>query len=479
MSFSFSQKGYDLLQAGTLLFAEVEHNGIRIDEQRLKNNMQDVADRIKKLEKELRDDPIYAKWRFKYGSKTNLGADQQLAQVLFKELGYQHQGFSEKATDRFLSDESSLKSTNLPFVNKYIEWKKLNKLHTTYMTGVLREVCDGYLHPMFGLNIARTYRSMSEKINFQNIPIRDPVIGKMIRECFVPRAEDRCIVESDFSGIEVRIAYCYHKDPVMREYLLDPTKDMHKDMAVQCYMLEKHVNNEAYWKDKTQGMGKTVRYCGKNMYVFPEFYGDSYVNCSRSMWEAIETQNLKTPDGRSMLEHLRKKGIKEMGACEHKDRNPKTGTFEAHIKNVEHDFWNRRFRVYNQWKNNWWDSYQKTCTFTTHTGFHYYGTITKNQCVNWPVQGSAFHCLLWSMIELQKEIESRGMKTLLIGQIHDSILADVPEKELKLYTKLVHEITTKRLLKHWKWVIIPMEIEIEYSKPGASWYDKQPYTIAG
>ena len=99
--------------------------------------------------------------------------------------------------------------------------------------------------------------------------------------------------------------------------------------------------------------------------------------------------------------------------------------------------------------------------------------MDKKQCVNYPIQGSAFHCLLWSLIQLQKEIKKRKMKTLIIGQIHDSILADVPTKELRTYCELAKEIMTERLLKHWKWIIVPMEVDCEVAPAGKSWFEKK------
>src|SRR5690606_20675796 len=100
----------------------------------------------------------------------------------------------------------------------------------------------------------------SDSPNFQNLPIRNPKMAKIIRSAFIPRSDRHVLVEIDYSGIEVRVAACYHKDPVMIEYINDPTKDMHRDMAAQCYLAP------------PEQVSKQMRYCGKNMYVFPQFY---------------------------------------------------------------------------------------------------------------------------------------------------------------------------------------------------------------
>ena len=56
--------------------------------------------------------------------------------------------------------------------------------------------------------------------------------------------------------------------------------------------------------------------------------------------------------------------------------------------------------------------------------------MTNNMIVNSPIQGTAFHCLLWSMIEINKFIKKEKLESKLIGQIHDEILVDTVPDEL-------------------------------------------------
>jgi DNA polymerase I-like protein with 3'-5' exonuclease and polymerase domains len=70
------------------------------------------------------------------------------------------------------------------------------------------------------------------------------------------------------------------------------------------------------------------------------------------------------------------------------------------------------------------------------------------------------------------------MKTVLIGQIHDSLLADVAKGELNDYVDIAYEIMTKKLMKHWKsWLIVPMEADCEVAPVGESWYKKEKLKI--
>ncbi len=263
----------------------------------------------------------------------------------------------------------------------------------------------------------------------------------------------------------VVIKNCYNKDPNLVKYVTDPTTDMHRDMAMQCYRL------------KQSEVSKNSRYCAKNMFVFPEFYGDYYIHCAKYMWDAINRMDLKVQGtDKSLKEHLAEKGITKLGDCNSKEK-PKAGTFEKHIKAVEDDFWGNRFAVYKQWKDDWWKKYQKHGYFELLTGFRAVGTYSKNQCTNIPAQGAAFHCLLWSLIQMQKWLTKNKMKSLIIGQIHDSMLLDVHRHEMDEVIGKATEITTKNLAEHWKWISVPMRVDIEASERGGSWYSKKPIAV--
>jgi DNA polymerase I-like protein with 3'-5' exonuclease and polymerase domains len=65
------------------------------------------------------------------------------------------------------------------------------------------------------------------------------------------------------------------------------------------------------------------------------------------------------------------------------------------------------------------------------------------------------------------------MKTLIIGQIHDSIVADVPAEELEDFLELANYIMTVRLPEAWDWINVPLEIEAEVAPLNGSWADKK------
>ncbi len=451
----------DLFHKGAIALAQIEANGARIDMDYLNGQIEKTGRRIAKLTERIKQDEMWSLWRKTYGEKANLGSRHQLARLLYKELGYEPPEKTKGGRDK--ADVSAFEKIDLPFLRDYTQIQKLSKAKGTYLEGIRREVVDGVLHPVFNLNTVSSYRSSSSDPNFQNIPVRDGKIADLIRRCFIARKGRRRFGEVDFKGIEVGISCVYHEDPTLIDYVVNsPPKDMHRDMAMECYMLpEKEVSKDA-------------RYCAKNQYVFPEFYGSYYVDCSRHLWESIDRMKLRTKESDVPLkQHLAMKGIKKLGACLAGQR-PVPGTFEYHIQQVERDFWHNRFKVYTEWKIQWYEEYLKTGGFALKTGFAVNGFLDKNQVLNIPIQGVAFHCLLWTLIKLQNWLVKNKMRTLIVGQIHDSIIADIHENELDDYLAKVKEIVEVDLPKQWEWIIVPLKLEAEIAPRNASWFEKAP-----
>jgi len=457
-----SKDAYTLLHNGARALAQIEAAGMRVDIPYLDAAIKRTERQVKRLQARMERTDVARTWRKAYGPKTNFDSTQQLGDILFDWMGFD--GSEETAGGSYKTDKVALGKIDHPFVRDMLRVRQLGKALNTNLRGLKREVQDEYLHPFFNLHTTTTFRSSSDHPNFQNIPVREEGIKQLVRRAIIPRP-GRQLVEVDYSGIEVRIAACYHQDPVMIEYIRDETKDMHRDMAMECYMLA------------AEEVTKPIRYCGKNMFVFPQFYGDWYVDCAKSLWNATSEMGLVTESGLALGEHLKAKGIRRRGACI-PGKDPVPGTFEAHIQAVEHRFWQERFRVYDQWKKDWFKAYQRKGSFRSKTGFLYQGYLKRNEVINYPVQGSAFHCLLWALSRLVlRELRRNKMKALVIGQIHDSIVSDVPEAEVDDYLLLTQEVMVEKLMKAWPWICVPLVIEAEVAPVTESWVAKKEVRI--
>jgi hypothetical protein len=227
----------------------------------------------------------------------------------------------------------------------------------------------------------------------------------------------------------------------------------------------------------------------KNMWVFPQFYGSVHFQCAPSLWEAIDQlpgmsvlqgdDDPKEPSGINLKRWLKKKGIKELGNCnpEHiRHHGTEKGTFVHHLKELENVLWKEMFPVYDKWKKEWYDDYQKNAGFQMLTGFAVNGYHKRNDVINYPVQGAAFHCLLWCLIRIQKWLNKYRMKTMIVGEIHDSLQAVVPANELQDFLTFCHWCMTVALPRAWKWINCPIETESEVSPRGESWHAKKVWT---
>lgn len=458
---------YQLFHEGQIALANVEANGMRIDLEYLDNASRRAHKKIKRIEEGLKADPIYKTWRKVYGVKTNLYSGEQLAHILFTVLGYPCREWT-KATKTHPKGRPSTAETNLvdidiPFVTDYRRVAKYKKADSTFLSGIRAFVEeDGFLHGSWHLNIPASFRSSSSDPNFQNFPIRNEETAKLVRSAFIARDGHR-LVESDFKGVEVGTACCYNKDPkLIHDYTMG---DMHRDMAMECYKLP------------LEEVTSKIRYCGKNMYVFPEFYGSYWMDCSRNLWEACGRMKLETTSGVTLLDHLRSVGIKKLGDAG-KNEEPRKGTFQHHIKAVENRFWNERYHVYNEWKKQTWTAYQHRGYCELYTGF----VCTKDsdglpmnrkQVINYQIQGAAFHCLLWVLIQMEKWLRKKKMRSVIVSQIHDSIIADVHDDELDEYLAKINEVMTVDLPRYWSWIIVPFSAEMEVCPLGGNWYQKE------
>jgi hypothetical protein len=352
--------------------------------------------------------------------------------------------------DRLLLDRGFVGNLKRPARHHY---GRAGKPHNHRITKIeyLENAVDVYDievedHHNFIANEICVHNSSSEP-NFQNQPVRDKRQAKLIRRAYIPR-DGHVLVETDYAALEFRGAANFWKDPAMVTYASDPKLDIHRDMAGECFLLP--VDN----------VSKDCRAFAKNQFVFPELYGSYYVSMAAGLWTSISRAGLKTKDGVGIYEHLRTKGIRT------------AKEFEGHIKRVEQKF-NERFAHWSRAKDRWWQKYLERGWFPLATGFVCPGIFSYNNLMNTPIQGPSFHCLLWSVIQVNAWLKKNKMRSKIVGQIHDSILADVYEPELQDYLNYVREVMTVKVREHWDWIITPLDVEVDVSD--RSWFDKSPW----
>ena len=220
---------------GTLALARAERQGIRIDVDYCNRKKKQLTRRIQHYQKKLEESELYTLWVSTFKGRTKISSNDQLSKILYGKMKIKPEKTTK--TGQGSTDEEALRRLGMPELDLILQIRKLDKIRGTYLDAFVREQTDGYIHPFYNLHNVRTYRSSSADPNFQNIPKRDKEAMKICRRAILPRPGNM-LIEADFSSLEVNISECYHKDPVMMDYLLNKKSDMHLDMAKQIFLFD-------------------------------------------------------------------------------------------------------------------------------------------------------------------------------------------------------------------------------------------------
>ena len=470
MSFQISPRtpeAYDLFHQGSLALAEAEFNGICVDREYCELKIKNIGRQIKALTSQFMETELGRVWNARFGRRMALSKDDQLRKILFEDLGLEStietSGGKHGKDKKAAVNNKALIATGRDDAIQFLRIKMLQRIVDANLQGLLRESeADGYIHPFFHLGGyaedkeggARSYRGSSSDPNFQNFPHRKEESAKQVRPALIPRPGHR-IVGRDYSGVEVCISVCNHQDPNMIRYI-EHGDDMHRDCASMCYKLPPELCTK-----KAGRFGGEVRQAAKNQFVFPQFYFQEPTNTARGLWHYMLDMDLRHPgdEAKTIKKHLADKGIRNYEA------------FENHIIAVCKEYWEVMFPGYKRWREKLIESYNKTGYVDFLSGFRVEGELTKYQLGNFPIQGPAFHVLLWSFIQVNTLWKGKtGWRSKLVGQIHDELTTDEHGGEFDQNQSEIPRIMTEDLRKAFSWVIVPMEVETSATPIDGNWF---------
>jgi DNA polymerase I-like protein with 3'-5' exonuclease and polymerase domains len=449
--------------------SRIEGRGVRVD-------VGYIRDTISRLDREAKDSirqisslPEFRLWRRRYGEKTNPNSYAQLAEVVFGVMGHTPRAYTAgsydtegnlRANARGSAGEAAFEGLDVPIAKLFVAAARLRKIGD-FLKGILREAVqhgdgDWYVHPSYNLNTVISFRSSCSDPNYQNQPKRNKAMAEAVRRAYIPR-RGRHIGEADYGQIEVKMACPYTLDPVLMGYVNDPTSDMHYDMTTQIFKLP---------RDK---ITKQLRNIVKGAYVFATFYGSFYGLTAPNIWEDVDLEQPKIKDSETTIrEHLTQIGFTELGDPE----NPQPGTWCDHLKKIDEDFWGRRFRQYAEWKREWYDDYIQTGGISLLTGFGLHAPgLDKKQICNIPIQGSAFHCLAWSLNRLEEKFRRYKLESVCIGEIHDSGGFDIVPSERDTVFELCETVMAQEIREFAPWLNVPLTVECELAAIDRPWFD--------
>lgn len=83
--------------------------------------------------------------------------------------------------------------------------------------------------------------------------------------------------------------------------------------------------------------------------------------------------------------------------------------------------------------------------------------------MNTPIQGSAADIIKKAMIDMADKLKEKNLQAKLPPQVHDELIFEAPEDEIKVLEKLVPEV-----MEHALELDVPLKVDCA---SGPSWYD--------
>lgn len=366
----------------TRILGEMEFAGTEIDLDVLKEMDTAFDETIEKLANDI--------YRIS-GTTFNISSPKQLGQVLFEDLGLK--GGKKTKTGYSTSQDVLEKIIDAhPVVPLVLEYRMLTKLSSTYLKGLQEQVFpDNKIHTIYKQTLTHTGRLSSVDPNLQNIPVRSEE-GKLIRKAFV--SHNGYLVSFDYSQIELRIlAHMAHVTNLIDAF--NQGKDIHRHTAALVFGVK---DEEVTPQMRSQA--KAVN--------FGIIYGMSEFRLSKDIGMSIS---------------------------------------EAR------DFINKYFETYPEVKK-YMDEVVETCkkqgyVSTLLNRKRYIPTINdknfmvrqqaQRYAMNTPIQGTGADILKLAMIEVDKALKEKNLKSQMILQVHDELIFDVFEDELEEVMSLVKE----------------------------------------
>lgn len=390
------------------VLARMEMNGIRVSVSVIDELKSDLEERISSITNEIYS---YA------GCEFNIQSAKQTAEILFEKLDLPHG--KKKGKNGYSTDKDTLmKYYDMhPIIPCLLEYRNLTKLVNTYTDKLKSYILDdGKIHTIFKQAITRTGRLSSVEPNLQNIPIRSEE-GRKIREAFIPE-EDSVILDCDYSQIELRLMAHISKDKNMIN-AFNTGEDIHTKVASDVFGVP--INEVTKEQRRT---AKAV--------IFGIVYGISGFGLGENL-------HLSATDAKKYIDKYLEMypGVKEY--MNNVVNQAKQTTYVRTLFN--------RKRVIEELKN--------TNYIIRKSG--------ERIALNTPLQGTGADIIKKAMIEIDKELIKRDLKSKMLIQVHDELVFTVPKSELNIMKELVTNI-----MENTYTLLVPLKVECEI---GNNWYE--------
>jgi DNA polymerase I len=371
-----------------LAFMEIE--GIKIDNNFLKVLSEKFDKKIDKLEKEV----------FKISKKEfNIASPKQLGEIIYNDLKIAALKKTKKgsyATNANVLEDLAFKGHKFPKL--VLDWRQVSKLKNTYSDALPEHInpTTKRVHTSFLLAATTTGRLASSDPNLQNIPIKSED-GKDIRKAFIAE-KGFTLISADYNQIEMRIladlADVKELKKAFKNY-----EDIHSLTASQVFNTNiKKVDQDMRRKAKAINFGI--------IYGISQYGLAKQINVSNHVAEEfLNSYFARFPEIKIYMDNTIK-------FCRKSGYVNNIFGRRSHFNGIN----DKNFNIRN---------------------------FQERAAINAPIQGSASEIMRLAMIRLDKKFKSlKNNKSKILLQIHDELIFEVPEKEVKIMTKIIEEEMT-------------------------------------
>lgn len=367
------------------VLSKMERNGTLVDARQLHQQSQELAKRLAELEAE-----AYAL----AGEEFNLSSPKQLGAILFEKLHIPVLAKTAKGAPSTKEEVLQELALDYPLPRVLLEHRSLAKLKSTYTDKLPKMINPGTgrIHTSYHQAGAATGRLSSSDPNLQNIPVRTAE-GRRIRQAFIAPQGKR-IVAADYSQIELRIMAHLSGD----RGLLDAFReglDIHSATASEVFSTPldqvtpeqrrsaKAINFGLIYGMSSFGLSRQLNVGRREAQDYIDLYFDRYPGVARYM------------DG---VRHL----AREQGYVE--------TLFGRRLYLPDIKAGNGQLRQ-----------------------------AAERTAINAPMQGTAADIIKRAMVAISGVFEEMDLPSLMIMQVHDELVFEVPAVELDRTVKVIRE----------------------------------------
>ncbi len=341
----------------------------------------------------------------------NINSPKQLGEMLFERMNLPT-GKKTKTKSGWSTNVEELErlAEEHLIARLLVQYRSLAKLKSTY-TDALPKLVDprsGRVHTSYNQAVTTTGRLSSSEPNLQNIPIRSEE-GRKIRRAFIAEP-GHLIISADYSQIELRVLAHLSGDPVFCDAFARD-EDIHTRTASEVFgLFPEMVTPEMRRQAKTINFGV--------------IYGQGAFSLAKQLGVATKVAK----------EFIDNYFQRHRGARDFLDRCVRQAEEEGYVSTIL----GRRIPIPD-----------------IRSGNANIRAFAQRNAVNYPIQGSAADLIKLSMLRVTERIRKEGLHGVLIMQVHDELVFEVPEGEVLLMEQLVlHE------MEHAANLRVPLRVDI-------------------